>query len=95
MPSIATILSYMPTILFWLLVVVLVISEIIGKFANEIRWMFRPYAVVIILMLASWYAAEVASHVAMIPPDFEPWEHFIPTPVAAPEPATPQPEQPK
>jgi hypothetical protein len=81
-------LSFMPTILFWLLVVVLIISELIGKFAKEIRWLFRPYAVVIMLMLLSWWGAEYASHVNVTLPDFEPWTHFI---ASSPTPAQPAP----
>jgi hypothetical protein len=65
--------------MFWILIPLLIMSEMIGFFARSVRWRFRLYAGLVVLMLGVWYASETANHVSLTVPDFTPWTHFMPT----------------
>jgi hypothetical protein len=83
MPTMAAVLSYTPTVLFWSAVIFLVLSEFVGKLATSLRPRCRVFAGMLIFGLGMWYAAEAANHVALTSPDFTPWSHFVsntPTP---------------
>lgn len=76
MNDLASAMLYLPTVLFWLLVLFLLISELVGRFAVTARWRFRRYAMVVLLMGATWYIAEGAHKLYLTPPDWQPWSHF-------------------
>lgn len=76
MNDLASAMLCLPTVLFWLLVLFLLISELVGRFAIGVRWRFRRYAMVVLLMGATWYVAEGAHKLYLTPPDFQPWSRF-------------------
>lgn len=77
MPTLAEVLSYLPTLLFWVGAIFLVVSELIGKFAKSLRWRFRFYALFCVLGIGIWWASETANHVQLTMPDLQPWSRII------------------
>jgi hypothetical protein len=77
--ELATALSFGPTVIFWLIVIALILSEFVGKLHRGTRVRMRWVALFLVILLVTWYAAETSHESQISVPNFQPWHYFMPS----------------